>query len=223
MSNHTAHARIGFPRIRGDVPMKTDMERLNLEFSPHTRGCSAAGGRLPTAGPVFPAYAGMFRRSTRTDWLLRSFPRIRGDVPLRSRSASKSTAFSPHTRGCSSESLLAYWQAMVFPAYAGMFRCRWARRWCGSGFPRIRGDVPNFLPPGFLACKFSPHTRGCSSTLGLPPAERWVFPAYAGMFLGFRSGRGAPVGFPRIRGDVPVTPQHRLNTLPFSPHTRGCS
>ena len=92
---------VGFPRIRGDVPMKTDMERLNLEFSPHTRGCSAAGGRLPTAGPVFPAYAGMFRRSTRTDWLLRSFPRIRGDVPLLSRSASKSTAFSPHTRGCS--------------------------------------------------------------------------------------------------------------------------
>ena len=94
-------AQLGFPRIRGDVPGGMDVSQAMDAFSPHTRGCSAAGGRLPTAGPVFPAYAGMFRRSTRTDWLLRSFPRIRGDVPLLSRSASKSTAFSPHTRGCS--------------------------------------------------------------------------------------------------------------------------
>ena len=71
----------GFPRIRGDVPNGKYYCSSYDEFSPHTRGCSAA---VPVGGTglgVFPAYAGMFRLSG-----LRL-------VPL--------SGFSPHTRGCS--------------------------------------------------------------------------------------------------------------------------
>ena len=50
----------GFPRIRGDVPMKVPQGAGRREFSPHTRGCSCdpTCGQKPWA--VFPAYAGMF-------------------------------------------------------------------------------------------------------------------------------------------------------------------
>ena len=40
--------------------MKTDMERLNLEFSPRARGCLEMGGQRGNGQHVFPACAGMF-------------------------------------------------------------------------------------------------------------------------------------------------------------------
>ena len=50
---------------------------------------------------------------------------------------------------------------------------------------------------------FSPHTRGCSVTVGKLRHQRGVFPAYAGMFLAFVPARAVALRFPRIRGDVP--------------------
>ena len=50
------------------------------------------------------------------------FPRIRGDVPM---IAAGDAA-----------------KAAVFPAYAGMFRCRVRYLDRRRSFPRIRGDVP---------------------------------------------------------------------------------
>ena len=50
----------GFPRARGDVPLRKLIHYVHGVFSPRTRGCSSgrciAGVRLS----VFPAHAGMF-------------------------------------------------------------------------------------------------------------------------------------------------------------------
>ena len=132
----------GFPRIRGDVPLVFQLHSILILFSPHTRGCSSAIHRIPDHGCVFPAYAGMFLGSTTHWWRHRSFPRIRGDVPIRFTSALVVRVFSPHTRGCSAFELTPIDSQKVFPAYAGMFPATPPAAWGEGRFPRIRGDVP---------------------------------------------------------------------------------
>ena len=91
-----------------------------------------------------------------------SFPRIRGDVPNIGILLDRSRLFSPHTRGCSADEQALLNKFDVFPAYAGMFRCRTGCGCMRLGFPRIRGDVPLLLEILRFCLKFSPHTRGCS-------------------------------------------------------------
>ena len=134
--------RLRFPRIRGDVPEYQSRSYRKIMFSPHTRGCSTDMERLNLEFQVFPAYAGMFRRPQFSFFTFISFPRIRGDVPVRNTQKCWFSPFSPHTRGCSLASSPPFSYIPVFPAYAGMFRRLGAFLLSSSGFPRIRGDVP---------------------------------------------------------------------------------
>ena len=173
----------GFPRIRGDVPSFKAHDIPFFGFSPHTRGCSCAGETASPNQQVFPAYAGMFRGGNTDHRTLRSFPRIRGDVPFTLRRLQLFSGFSPHTRGCSECFPLPQFPLHVFPAYAGMFLCAVVQGEPHTGFPRIRGDVPQVAVEYFRACWFSPHTRGCSWQGLDMSSSTQVFPAYAGMFL----------------------------------------
>ena len=192
-------------------------------FSPHTRGCSRdrVGRRLQ--GLVFPAYAGMFRFPMIAGSLTLRFPRIRGDVPLRFPLNQRFSLFSPHTRGCSEKFSNLKLFVKVFPAYAGMFLVAPAAYSARSGFPRIRGDVPQRTAGTNRVAPFSPHTRGCSYSTPKSFHSLRVFPAYAGMFRWLTAARIPSKRFPRIRGDVPRCLWGRLNAPWFSPHTRGCS
>ena len=49
-----------FPRARGDVPWLAEGRWDDEEFSPRTRGCSAAHSQHRGSNRVFPAHAGMF-------------------------------------------------------------------------------------------------------------------------------------------------------------------
>ena len=71
-----------FPRIRGDVPLIAATAPSVRLFSPHTRGCSVISFGKDKADEVFPAYAGMFRRTSHSPIGRVCFPRIRGDVPI---------------------------------------------------------------------------------------------------------------------------------------------
>ena len=111
-----------FPRIRGDVPVIVARVFVGLEFSPHTRGCSAfVISSLPVA-KVFPAYAGMSPAPGNHSNPGGCFPRMHAGM----------------FRGPSADtSALA-----CFPAYVGMFH-GWCLRCARQrGFPCIRGDVP---------------------------------------------------------------------------------
>ena len=140
----------GFPRIRGDVPLFQNRNTVENMFSPHTRGCSQPGWFFVSTFDVFPAYAGMFLLETVFGLAGARFPRIRGDVPSRSRTRRISTR--------------------VFPAYAGMFPLTNLTVMMIRSFPRIRGDVPHSLHRRTTCTLFSPHTRGCSRSN--PAADR---------------------------------------------------
>ena len=90
-------------------------------------------------------------------------------------------------------------------------------------FPRMRGDVPGQEASGTEIEMFSPHARGCSSSLNATPVRASVFPACAGMFLWHPLVCMCTSGFPRMRGDVPIGFPDRHTQVVFSPHARGCS
>ena len=92
-----------------------------------------------------------------------------------------------------------------------------------SGFPRVRGDVPENLMKLSELTRFSPRARGCSHCGPKPLECTGVFPACAGMFLEKPTCSPSKGCFPRVRGDVPpymigIEPQSE-----FSPRARGCS
>ena len=72
-----------------------------------------------------------------------------------------------------------------------------------GSFPRIRGDVPEYIMAYVRDLWFSPHTRGCSYFIRDDTIVHGVFPAYAGMFRTSAPVKSKSTSFPRIRGDVP--------------------
>ena len=93
----------------------------------------------------------------------------------------------------------------------------------GRSFPRVRGDVPTYLGWECWETPFSPRARGCSQLLGQVFAFQLVFPACAGMFRHIGRMASPITGFPRVRGDVPVSKFNSAGRVVFSPRARGCS
>ena len=148
--------------MRGDVPSSMPATQSKLTFSPRARGCSVLvveGGALRR---VFPACAGMFRQPPAPASSKVRFPRVRGDVPALLEQISKSQAFSPRARGCSFAAVCYGIHHQVFPACAGMFLDLDQGTAWTSGFPRVRGDVPDFPSAAPKSTEFSPRARGCS-------------------------------------------------------------
>ena len=198
-----AFRSLGFPRVRGDVPLGLRRVQKTPKFSPRARGCSP--GRYPNHRGffVFPAYAGMFLGVEIVVIFLGSFPRVRGDVPCCQVTRVSPLWFSPRARGCSAGWCSRHACRDVFPAHAGMFRGGFGGRVRCCCFPRARGDVPASLAAGDSGNTFSPRARGCSSAVGWWPRR------------GHR--------FPRVRGDVPGPRPRGYWYRWFSPRARGCS
>ena len=110
-----------FPRVRGDVPVTWSMKLIFCRFSPRARGCSGFLSALATHANVFPACAGMFPQRRALLFELRSFPRVRGDVPTHLAELTGISRFSPRARGCSYQVGYQACGRRVFPACAGMF------------------------------------------------------------------------------------------------------
>ena len=129
----------------------------------------------------------------------------------------------PHARGCTVVVRIIRRRAVASPARAGMYRACRRRCLTRRGFPRTRGDVPEF---GLLidhSGKLPPHARGCTpfgAPERQPPAAS---PARAGMYPSSPRGRRPANSFPRTRGDVPGVRYLRSNDTPLPPHARGCT
>ena len=191
-------------------------------FSPRARGCSFPDPPGAPMIPVFPACAGMFPRFPGRHTPARRFPRVRGDVPHSADRGASRGGFSPRARGCSGLSAGLSEGFRVFPACAGMFPTPTTCSGQVVSFPRVRGDVPWCDAPRVGMCPFSPRARGCSAAPGDTVVIYAVFPACAGMFLGFDADLMLHFGFPRVRGDVPQTASCSPPLRRFSPRARGC-
>ena len=212
-----------FPRVCGDVPFLRIISRMQRAFSPRMRGCSAGFLDICDSPAVFPAYAGMFRRTPAIVIPDSSFPRVCGDVPPIFWISAILQLFSPRMRGCSPINPHALTGVVVFPAYAGMFRLSLSPKKQFSSFPRVCGDVPFDWQIRANRGLFSPRMRGCSVQIEDHHIHIDVFPAYAGMFRQHQCQQQTQPRFPRVCGDVPHQPHGFPTLLTFSPRMRGCS
>ena len=94
------------------------------------------------------------------------------------------------------------------------------RRQC---FPRTRGDAPGLYDLLAGAQALPPHTRGCTPPVPHQALLHGASPAHAGMHPSDSTRFGQIEGFPRTRGDAPVTILCGHRTKPLPPHTRGCT
>ena len=76
-----ARAGHGVPRAGGDGPASVAGQSTPIECSPRRRGWTGYDARCGSALVVFPAQAGMDRRSSRADSRRSSVPRAGGDGP----------------------------------------------------------------------------------------------------------------------------------------------
>ena len=191
--------------------------------SPHTRGCTGSGQRRDQRRLVFPAHAGLYRRSTARPPTSTCVPRTRGAVPKSAARTPRMSMCSPHTRGCTGTAGDGRSGVEVFPAHAGLYRiANWIGCWC-CGVPRTRGAVPErrWLRGGKVPC--SPHTRGCTEGGRAQDPGGYVFPAHAGLYRSRSSSRSIMRRVPRTRGAVPETRDAPNAVKGCSPHTRGCT
>ena len=136
-------------------------------------------------------------------WVERlSFPRVCGDVSGAERYHLAGNGLSPRMRGCFRVSDQVRYPDRAFPAYAGMFPAHGSHYVeCGS-FPRVCGDVSSQPRIGITSVKLSPRMRGCFYIREMRIARDAVFPAYAGMFLGFIVRAPCRRSSPRVCGDI---------------------
>ena len=211
----------GFPRPRGDGPVKSYLPSSDAAVSPPTRGWTSGSRRRSDVRTGFPAHAGMDRSAGGCTTTPTRFPRPRGDGPHGRRRSPVRMPVSPPTRGWTPCRQRFLPHSRGFPAHAGMDPgstiCATAR----TGFPRPRGDGP--LPSDYFTTLpvVSPPTRGWTPGMG---RSRWIrdgFPAHAGMDPSTRTAGTPPGWFPRPRGDGPLREATRQDNSRVSPPTRG--
>ena len=204
MQRRCGTPRTCFPRRRGDGPLQSGELTEAERFSPQARGWtrSRGGGEQPAG--VFPAGAGMDPPAGGRTRTCPGFPRRRGDGPYWAGTVVYVDGFSPQARGWTIPGALTASTARVFPAGAGMDPRGGRRSTRRYGFPRRRGDGPQWVRITTAENQFSPQARGWT------PFEHWVgttavvFPAGAGMDPMLPPAAPPSLCFPRRRGDGPT-------------------
>ena len=130
------------PRMRGDPPHSDKSAVDILESTPHARGSTPRKERTRNGTKVYPACAGIHRKDSLLESILRRLPRMRGDPPVWYVSMLGLKLSTPHARGSTLDSGLREAKYRVYPACAGIHP-RWVALACPHGrLPRMRGDPP---------------------------------------------------------------------------------
>ena len=200
---------MSFPRRRGDGPLTPPYPARPAPFSPQARGWTRVQRGPRPAGLVFPAGAGMDPAAPARRGPGASFPRRRGDGPLRGALMTAYKEFSPQARGWTRPRAWMHSPLLVFPAGAGMDPTpAGAGRGRGS-FPRRRGDGPSRAQFSISLRRFSPQARGWTPGVCRREIVADVFPAGAGMDLLTPWAGSGLLSFPRRRGDGPPRDHRR--------------
>ena len=213
--------RAGVPRACGDGPRLRTTMSLERMCSPRMRGWTVE--RHPRAGrqAVFPAHAGMDRKAAASSACRSSVPRACGDGPtLTFRAVSLGTC-SPRMRGWTARRRDCCGDCCVFPAHAGMDRCRAHRPSEFRSVPRACGDGPCSTPSYSLPSKCSPRMRGWTGFTRRYRSMVAVFPAHAGMDRRRQPADGRAAGVPRACGDGPAGLGIPGRDMTCSPRMRG--
>ena len=149
------------------------------------------------------------------------FPRRRGDGPLDFHLHMSDKEFPPQARGWTLFDRLPVAIVVVSPAGAGMDLLAESSARSPSCFPRRRGDGPFQRRGRREARAFPPQARGWTFLSGHDYPREIVSPAGAGMDLKSQEEPPWPPGFPRRRGDGPLSAGGEATAGLFPPQARG--
>ena len=170
---------------------------------------------------MFPAHAGISRKTRSGRLRSARVPRPRGDLPSAPMNQLAAILCSPPTRGSPDIEGDHDDRRLVFPAHAGISRRELMGLLKANSVPRPRGDLPSHRLEMLEAAQCSPPTRGSPAEKHDIHAGHIVFPAHAGISRRrFRSSYVSP-RVPRPRGDLPQATSYSLTVPPCSPPTRG--
>ena len=110
----------GLPRMRGDRPRFQLYKRRPVWFTPHARGSTSPNTRVLPLPIVYPACAGIDRKSQTGFQFEMGLPRMRGDRPQKSALSGQRSRFTPHARGSTPFLLRRCRRHLVYPACAGI-------------------------------------------------------------------------------------------------------
>ena len=209
------------PRTRGDGPKQTVTQKGTTTVAPHTRGWARLYVGACPVPEGCPAHAGMGPCPSPRRCFWPRLPRTRGDGPLPSRQAMKSSGVAPHTRGWALIGDLDTLITRGCPAHAGMGPPSLATWQKLHRLPRTRGDGP--ITTNHVVCGqgVAPHTRGWALLHLQSPPPFLGCPAHAGMGLNKPSTVGTDTWLPRTRGDGPHAIYTPDEARMVAPHTRG--
>ena len=213
----------GFPRTRGDAPAWRSSAALMSSVPPHARGCTREARPAGDDAAGSPARAGMHLLAIHVRREVIRFPRTRGDAPVAGEGRAGRDRVPPHARGCTRAQAERMLPAGGSPARAGMHPPYVSGPSPCSWFPRTRGDAPALAQGSGHVALVPPHARGCTgSTTGRSrPAPG--SPARAGMHRWPAAARAGRAGFPRTRGDAPLSGLVIGIGHKVPPHARGCT
>ncbi len=214
---------VGFPRPRGDGPENKIFQRDHHAVPPPTRGWSRDQMAGCDGGDGSPAHAGMVPLLSFLAYIMRGFPRPRGDGPDLTGSIYAQTTVPPPTRGWSPRNIGWLSAGNGSPAHAGMVPVREPHRPVALRFPRPRGDGPIGQRGLCLPGEVPPPTRGWSQSPLCETVRVRGSPAHAGMVPPGNIAGSAAHWFPRPRGDGPATGHSDGRMVAVPPPTRGWS
>ena len=134
------------PRMRGDRPRPRFIGCIGIQFTPHARGSTRPSFTGKGTDAVYPACAGIDPSAQKSDSILISLPRMRGDRPLLLAAGCEEVRFTPHARGSTRSSALFFDLYTVYPACAGIDPPKSLTMRQLLSLPRMRGDRPGTGP-----------------------------------------------------------------------------
>ena len=208
--------------MRGDVPAEAMASSTLAPVPPLARGCPPVAGAGGGGDDGSPACAGMSRSDCRREHPRNRFPRLRGDVPSWMWGCLCVPPVPPLARGCPFVESVRQVSDDGSPACAGMSLHPPLAPVQRSGFPRLRGDVPQ--GEGHPCCRalVPPLARGCPCWCFWRVGGSGGSPACAGMSLAHLAPSPVNSGFPRLRGDVPSYESVEIVRRAVPPLARGC-
>ena len=134
---------VGFPRTRGDGPVRGTAAQVLEAFPPHARGWTLFFPTRHVVVSVSPARAGMDPGTCCRVGSSSGFPRTRGDGPGGRMTLEDKPAFPPHARGWTDRGRAGNSALRVSPARAGMDPTHIPHRGSGACFIALAGIEPD--------------------------------------------------------------------------------
>ena len=183
------------------------------------RGEHRPARQSPRNAGTIPACAGSTRPPARLSTPRRDHPRVRGEHPESRDSATRIRGPSPRARGAPRNRVVRHGRPGTIPACAGSTCRRTATPSCSWDHPRVRGEHPHWLGPGYLHPGPSPRARGAHHARVGEDLRKGTIPACAGSTTDCCEASRRLWDHPRVRGEH--TEAVRLHLLDLGPSARA--